>query len=440
MSNAEQEISHNSFDDKKLEEEEVEGDINNSLVENLDEDLDNLLAEKDIDIEKENEGKSYISEGILAKFDEEMSNFSSDSNLVKIKIIKEPKVNESRIKKKKHNYIISKNEGAYSYIQCHMCNFTCGHGKQKAYERHLYEDHDIRQCRDCGEGSRTFDTFYKYYKHRFLQHGKPVQCSECPLVFQSLNKLRYHFDLTHRISSGIRKYWKKCDHCEFAARYDSGMIRHLFEKHEQTFCGECGKNFSVFSAYQKHCRSHKPLDCQYCSVKFHSKVRLLKHIKMHLENPGEDLYPKKKPPRVACPKCGKGVRTDHMPNHLKWVHGPPKTCSWCGISVKNIERHLQTAQCNVPEDQRTNKETVQCHICSKILKKNSLRDHLKITHGEKKNFACDQCGYTTNINHNLFLHTKRVHEKKPLREPCPQCKQECVNLEWHIATYHTSVF
>ena len=388
--------------------------VNDSFEENFEEDIYN---------------ENTLSEGLLAKFDEEMSEFNSD--IVRIKILKEPKLNYVKIKD---------NETYSNILQCHLCTFTCGLGKQKKFERHLYEDHDQKTCRDCEDGSRSFDTFYKYYKHRFNQH-KPVKCSECSLEFRSLNSYRYHFDLTHRKDNkGLRKQMKKCDYCDFAARFDSGMTKHLFEKHEQTLCGECGMNFSDFSAYMKHCRNHKPLDCQYCEVKFHTKSRLLKHEKMHLDNPGELLYPKKRPPKVPCPKCGKIMSTVHLANHLEWVHGPPKTCSWCGVSTKNLKRHLENVQCNIPEHERTKKDMVQCHICSKTLKKTSLRDHLKLTHGEGKKFACDQCGYRTNINHNLFLHTKRVHEKKPLKEPCPKCGKVCVNLEAHIATYHTSVF
>jgi len=72
------------------------------------------------------------------------------------------------------------------------------------------------------------------------------------------------------------------------------------------------------------------------------------------------------------------------------------------------------------------------------IKKEKIKSHLRVVHGDKK-FECDQCGYKTSTKHNLFLHTKRVHDRKPLKEVCPECKKECVNLEWHTETYHTRV-
>ena len=199
----------------------------------------------------------------------------------------------------------------------------------------------------------------------------------------------------------------------------------------------------------KYPRKRPPKTCSYCGVSVKNLKRHLERVQCNIpeeertndnKKPKYPKNPKKRPPKVPCPKCGKNVLSDHLSNHLEWVHGPPKTCSYCGVSVKNLKRHLEKVQCNIPEEERTNKDTVQCHICSKTLKKDSFRIHLKLSHGEGKKFSCDQCGYKTNIKHNLFLHTKRVHEKRALKEPCPQCNKNCVNLEAHIATYHTSVF
>ena len=73
-----------------------------------------------------------------------------------------------------------------------------------------------------------------------------------------------------------------------------------------------------------------------------------------------------------------------------------------------------------------------------MIETKKIKVHLGKIHGSKK-FHCDQSEYKSYSKHNLFLHIKRVHEKKPLKEICPECNKGCVKLEWHMQTYHTSV-
>ena len=176
----------------------------------------------------------------------------------------------------------------------------------------------------------------------------------------------------------------------------------------------------------------KLLKCKFCASHFNSNEQLQKHEKNH-ENNLEKPFEKE---RETCQKCGKSV-TD-VGRHLKFVHSPPTSCPWCGFVTKDLRRHLRRTQCDLPEDQRTKRETTLCHICSKMIETKKIKVHLGKIHGTKK-FQCDLCEYKSYSNHNLFLHIKRVHEKKPLKEICPECNKECVSLEWHIQTYHTSV-
>lgn len=364
----------------------------------------------------------------LDKLEEEgaLPVINSDLNPVRIKILKKRKQqNENQVSK----------EGTYTIKQCHICDFK--HKQQRKIEEHLYEDHDQKNCRDCGQ---SFENFNKYYKHRVQSHGEPIQCSECPLVFKSFLSYMYHRDKVHRTTTTAKKRWKKCEHCEFTARYETQMDRHLFEKHEQTICSECGQNFTDFSAYDRHRRSHNPLKCQFCPAVFNYLSGLRKHENNHEKNPEANQKKSSAGKMEMCPKCGKHVSENSMKRHLMWFHGAPEPCPWCGVVVKNIKRHLKKVQCNVPEDQRTtNKERSPCHICNKMIESKLLKNHLRIVHGNK-NFECGQCSYKTYTKYNLSLHTKRVHERKPLKEVCPQCNKECGNLEWHIETYHTRVY
>ena len=355
---------------------------------------------------------------------------NSDINPVRIKILKNQK-NENLVTKQ-----------AYGKKQCHLCDFK--HTQHRKIEQHLYEEHDQKDCRDCGQ---SFDNFFKFYKHRVQSHGESWQCSECSLVFKSHQSMKYHQEKVHRMTKGAQKRWKKCEHCEFTAKFEKVMTKHLFEQHEQTMCSKCGENFSDYSAYSKHCRQHDPLKCQYCPAEFTTLSGLRQHENNHERNREknpEDYVEKKKYDKnknfKMCPKCGKSILSASFKRHLLWYHAAPEPCPVCGIVVKNVKRHMRTNQCNVPEEERTVDETAPCHICSKVIKKRFMDKHIKFVHESEKKIVCGQCGYKTNSNFNMLLHTKRVHEKKPLKEACPHCDKEFVNLANHIETYHTSVF
>ena len=38
-------------------------------------------------------------------------------------------------------------------------------------------------------------------------------------------------------------------------------------------------------------------------------------------------------------------------------------CPWCGGKTKDLERHLKSNECNVPEEERTKKVKQKCEIC-----------------------------------------------------------------------------
>ena len=183
--------------------------------------------------------------------------------------------------------------------------------------------------------------------------------------------LKYHIGFVHG-NSGLQ-----CEHCEFTARYETQMDRHLFEKHDQTICSECGQNFTDFSAYDRHRRSHNPLKCQYCPAVFNYLSGLRKHENNHEKNPEANQEKTSAGKMEMCPKCGKHFSENSMKRHLMWFHGAPEPCPWCGVVVKNIKRHLKKVQCDVPEDQRTTKkERSPCHICSKMIESKLLKNHL----------------------------------------------------------------
>ena len=77
------------------------------------------------------------------------------------------------------------------------------------------------------------------------------------------------------------------------------------------------------------------------------------------------------------------------------------------------------------------------YLCDKAFSNRCrLNTHNQIVHEKVRDHACDQCDYKTTSNMNLRIHTRRVHEGKPLKEQCQYCKLQTMSMDFHIKTYH----
>ena len=63
---------------------------------------------------------------------------------------------------------------------------------------------------------------------------------------------------------------------------------------------------------------------------------------------------------------------------------------------------------------------------------------MKAIHEKIKDFHCSLCDYKTYAKSNLYIHVKRMHEGRQLKESCPHCDKLVVHLEYHIRTYHVN--
>ena len=232
---------------------------------------------------------------------------------------------------------------------------------------------------------------------------------------------------------------KSCEPCDFVTTSQRKYDRHNFEQHGQNMCSICGESFDDFDKFFKHRLTHEEnfeespskgkqepekKMCPHCGV-------VCKHLWVHIR------YVHDKHKLTKCPHCD--YVGQHMRAHMKSKHTEVNAvnCPWCGRFTKNLNRHLRENQCNVPEHERVVKPASVCEYCKKEFRtKKTLKEHIRNMHSNKEDVHCDRCGFKTKHKHNLFMHIKRVHEGKPSKELCPKCNKSCVNLEWHMETYH----
>ena len=97
MSNNKQEKSEENFEEDIENKSESKGSPSEGILSNmLNADQENVDHSFENNFEEDIYNENTLSEGLLAKFDEEMSEFNSD--IVRIKILKEPKLNYVKIK------------------------------------------------------------------------------------------------------------------------------------------------------------------------------------------------------------------------------------------------------------------------------------------------------------------------------------------------------
>ena len=79
-----------------------------------------------------------------------------------------------------------------------------------------------------------------------------------------------------------------------------------------------------------------------------------------------------------------------------------------------------------------------CDLCdaSYPVRKSLLR-HIRLKHGDAKQFSCKQCAYSTTMKHHLDQHVRSIHQG--IKEPCETCGRNFSkksNLNKHLRKFH----
>jgi len=254
-----------------------------------------------------------------------------------------------------------------------------------------------------------------------------------------------------------------CEYCQFQTVSQKNYLQHMFQRHQQNLCPDCGLSFDDFKIFFLHYDTHTSSPsfiCDICSASFKTQRKLNYH-KEHDHGQASML-------KEICQECGKSVRLlkqhirlmhtkeealllceecefstyikGEMKNHKRTKHIQSVICPHCQKLVKDLVKHLEKMKCDLPEEERKRfqKETeVHCDICLKVLTcRAKLKKHTKVMHTDDLH-QCGFCNFQTRHSHNLAQHVRTVHEKKPAKESCPFCSKTCTSLNWHIEKFHS---
>lgn len=223
---------------------------------------------------------------------------------------------------------------------------------------------DMVTCVPC---KRTFIDKKTYREHVRNTHlnQEESKCPDCPKIFKSLRRLRYH------------------------------MVRHNKERTIQCSC--CSKMFVDNYQLKQHMRVHnddRQYICDVCGQAFKTLNSLNRHSLTHASDSTGDLSEKRKAPgngHLKCPLCKKTFsQCPTLRNHLKKGHPFEGPMQWEKMAIKMCYK------CNemfpTPESLKDHREThnnFQCDVCKQhFTSKESLQYHV-LTHSSKERpFKC----------------------------------------------------
>lgn len=136
---------------------------------------------------------------------------------------------------------------------------------------------------------------------------RPHQCQICSRRFRENSKLKAHL-LTHTDERKV-----VCDICGKAFKTAACVRSHKrIHSESRLTCDQCPKTFTTKSEFQRHKHDLQDLNCEYCSLKFNTKISLLSHLKTHSDTYGT---------RKHCPECSMTFPTNGKLNrHLVISH------------------------------------------------------------------------------------------------------------------------
>ncbi|RZF42575.1 hypothetical protein LSTR_LSTR001370 [Laodelphax striatellus] len=280
-----------------------------------------------------------------------------------------------------------------------------------------------------------------------------IKCSQCSFVANSKRRLLIHMVFRHRLKKFFCSYCemrfdtreeavqhrrgemhkytvlrkckapnqlaRACAHCSEVLSDILALKQHLAQMHPDKAhrCAKCGESFTMWQELSHHVRSScqglpeklatsddvttpstskaevgSDSSCPKCNYTSSSKTELLYHVALH----GDPVYSKNygkegskyEVPKFVCPTCSRLVRKDSLRNHLTTHTGEKcHVCNLCGLAFSRADvliRHRKLVH----------KETMQCSICDVIFANAfSLRRHVQ-NHDQarEKSQRCSECG------------------------------------------------
>jgi uncharacterized Zn-finger protein len=172
---------------------------------------------------------------------------------------------------------------------------------------------------------------------------------------------------------------------------------------------------------------------------FKPPVKKPRKEKGETTKPKESTETSSEDPFITCHICGKVLRRNSLHNHNRRVHNNERNffCDYCGKGFYLKGILLDHIVTHLPKHIRG--KSIKCSQCPKLFTTpGTLRFHFKDVHAEVLS-TCEECGKTF-TSRNLFKQHRKTDHKEKIVKICDICGEtfaEPVKLRDHILLEHT---
>ncbi|KPJ17566.1 Myoneurin [Papilio machaon] len=229
--------------------------------------------------------------------------------------------------------------------------------------------------------------------------------------------------------------YMNCSQCPVRYKFVSKLKEHMKSEHDIDLfvCSICKQVIEDEDEFKKHLESHTDVHkCTECNMVFKTKERIIAHQKWH--DKIEDM--KGTEEAHVCEVCGLVLLDeDQLIEHNEKKHMKKYTCYYCGrmykgensfeFHIKKHEMHMmgdakkRTNSTNIKEDKNVSKKKFSCATCQRdFVDDRSLMWHQRL-HTNERPYVCDVCGRGFVSLNRRNQHAVCAHTAPARR--CPLC-------------------
>ncbi|KAB7501335.1 Zinc finger protein, partial [Armadillidium nasatum] len=273
-------------------------------------------------------------------------------------------------------------------LYCSHCDFKTR--KKNLLRNHIFRDHDM--VYSCAECSHSFLSEYELEKH-ILSH-KEYRCRKCDYTSHSKYRLAKHE------SSHKRTFL--CDKCIFSCSSEEELLRHnikLHPKKEQLLkCRYCSFTCKKRNDLDDHNLSHSEVGtfrCRYCAFATNNELELPEHNLTHFKRG-----------MFRCSKCNykSTIKASVKQHELSHLNTKMFKCSHCNYAT-NYKGNLRTHEIN----NHTENKKYKCNKCEYSAQFRKYLDLHLISHMEGEVLKCLFCRFTSELKTVLRTHIIEEH-------------------------------
>ena len=131
----------------------------------------------------------------------------------------------------------------------------------------------------------------------------------------------------------------------------------------------------------------------------------------------------------------------NLMEHMKSIHEKISNISKPNIKAKPSNPIVKSKLHTKHWHSKSTTSFVRCKVCSKILKRSSIKTHMETVHEGVKRYFCELCGNSYTSSNALLNHIKAQHEKK-WEYKCSRCERSYntkATLKQHFDAHHLKI-